>query len=492
MKHLLDNDTYFVWGKPIAELGSYTAVPMAIAAYTSQFKEHERVDTMFFTGTTTHYALSLPEGVYTLLIYADTNVDQIFGPNEVVGQKELKLGSAQYPEKLAKDINVELTLSHLIPWAETIQAPEAPVLESSVYYPAGAIRRLGDSIFDENIATMGMYDPASFIEVAPTMFYALEEDQAHKIPVVFVHGIGGSSRSFETIVERMDKDRYQPWFFYYPSGGDLDQLGDFFYNIFLSGEVVLKGDMPIIVVAHSMGGLIVRDALNRYDGDEDENNVGLFVSIASPFGGHPSAALGEEHGLIVLPAWRDLNPASEFINDLYKNPLPKRINHQLYYAYNNSSVIKMGENSDGVVPLSSQLNPMAQRQSQGQFGFNSDHVDILKNEEMIERLLIEMESVENPFPESHLSILKNGGIDVAMPDTYSPVTKQLIGYAGKYLVLLVKGGIEPISVEQERFIQAVRGDVAATSDLEINFKRFMQEYRQQVRLVLEEHEANQQ
>lgn len=67
------------------------------------------------------------------------------------------------------------------------------------------------------------------------MFYALEEDEAHKIPVVFVHGIGDSARAFEPIISQLDRDRYKPWFFYYPSGGDLDQLAGLFYNLFLSG-----------------------------------------------------------------------------------------------------------------------------------------------------------------------------------------------------------------------------------------------------------------
>lgn len=56
------------------------------------------------------------------------------------------------------------------------------------------------------------YDPASFLENAPTMFYALEEDLEFKIPVVFFHGIGGSIRDFEPIVNQIDRERYKPWF----------------------------------------------------------------------------------------------------------------------------------------------------------------------------------------------------------------------------------------------------------------------------------------
>ena len=270
---MIDQETFFIWGKSIAESGNYSNIPMVIAAYSSKFKKNEQVDTMFFKGTGTHYGLNLPEGLYTLLVYADMNEDLVFHPSEIVGKRELVLNTTNFPEKIVKDVDIEITENLEVAWAETIFRPEVIETERPLYYPAGSIRSLDDPMFDENIATMGMYDPASFLEHAQTMFYALKEGVAHKIPVVFVHGIGGSSRSFKTIIEHMDKDRYQAWFFYYPSGGDLDQLADFFYNIFLAGNVIPMGDMPMIVAAHSMGGLVVQEAFNKYQGKAKENKV---------------------------------------------------------------------------------------------------------------------------------------------------------------------------------------------------------------------------
>jgi alpha-beta hydrolase superfamily lysophospholipase len=86
----------------------------------------------------------------------------------------------------------------------------------------------------------------------------------------------------------------KPWFFYYPSGGDLDQLAELLYQIFLSGKVYKSGGMPMIVSAHSMGGLIVREAINRYKGRQHENQVHLLITMVTPFGGHAAAALGEK------------------------------------------------------------------------------------------------------------------------------------------------------------------------------------------------------
>jgi len=485
LKHMIDKQTFFIWGKTTAKSKSYENIPMVIVAYSSKFKKNEQVDTMFFKGTGTHYGLNLPEGSYTLLIYADVNKDQVFHQSEVVGQRELLLNTSNFPEKIVKHVDIAVTENLKVTWADTILMPKVIETKRPLYYPAGTIRSLDDPMFDEEIATMGMYDPASFLEYAQTMFYTLDEGFAHKIPVVFVHGIGGSSRSFKTIIDHMDKDRYQAWFFYYPSGGDLDQLADFFYNIFLSGKVIPMGDMPMIVLSHSMGGLVVREAFNKYQGIAKENKVDLFASIASPFGGHPAAASGEKHGLIVLPAWKDLNPASRFIKELYRKPLPAPVNHQLLYAYNNSSTLKLGENSDGVVPLSSQLHPEAQRQSHNQFGFNNSHVDILEDETMIHHLLKSMAEVKNIFPDAHMELLVNGGFDVELTDDYSPATQHLISYAGKYLILLINGVVQPINAQQERYVQAVKGEITATRDVEKEFIRFMQEYPEMVKDVID-------
>ncbi|WP_373017734.1 lipase family alpha/beta hydrolase, partial [Thiomicrorhabdus sp.] len=458
LKHMIDRETYFVIGQTIDKKSRYTSIPLAVAAYSSKYKANERVDTMYFAGAGTHFGLNLPEGDYQLLVFADLDNNQVFDSTEVVGQKTISLNQTTSPDKVLDRINVELSSSQRIDWVETFSKPNLAEPKKSLYFPTGSIRSLEDPLFSENMATLGMYDPASFLEKAPTMFYALEEDLAYKIPVVFVHGIGGSVRDFETIVSRLDRKRYKPWFFYYPSGGDLNQLAEFFHRIFLFGKVIKLNEMPMIIVAHSMGGLIVREALNKYDSDQKENKIGLVVTIASPFGGHPSAALGEKHGLIVLPSWRDLNPESRFIKELFRKPLPKTVEHQLFYAYDNPATLKISKNSDGVVPLSSQLRLEAQQQATGQLGFESSHTGILKNEEMIDFLFTRMNRVKNFFPESHLAVFRQGGYDVKLTNDYSPQSQYVIHTMGKYWMAVSKGTLKPFYPEQERFLRVVKGE----------------------------------
>jgi pimeloyl-ACP methyl ester carboxylesterase len=485
LKHMLDSETFLVIGKTLDESDSYVGMSLAIAAYSDKYKSNERVDTMFSRGNTgIHFGLNLPEGVYDILVYADINKDDVFEQTEIVGERKLVLSNTLYPELIVSQLDILLTTKKRSTQTANISLPAGFEGEPSLFYPSGTIRRLDDPLFDKNMSTLGMYDPASFLEHAPTMFYALEEDEVHKIPVVFVHGIGDSARSFAPIINSLDRDRYRPWFFYYASGGDLDQLAEFFYNLFLSGEVIPLGEMPLVVVAHSMGGIIVREAINKYKGRDSENRIELLVTIASPLGGHPAAANGEKSGLIVLPAWRDLNPDNRFIQRLYRKPLPEFVGHQLFYAYKNTDRLKLGENSDGVVPLSSQLHPEAQRQANHTFGFDSGHVEILANQQMIARLLDLMTGVNSSFSKESMAALVDGGFEVQLSDNYKPTTKHLVRYAGKYLVLLVHDRIKPMH-QQQHFILAAKGKVPATTELEREFILFMKEYPDLVDSVLQ-------
>ncbi|MCP4373601.1 MAG: alpha/beta hydrolase, partial [Deltaproteobacteria bacterium] len=470
---MIDNETFFVIGKTIDESDRYSDLYLTIAAYSSKFKENERVDTMYYTTAGTHYGLNLPQGAYTLLVFADQDKNKILDQTEIIGRKTIELNETIAPEKGLVHVDIKLTAPKQIDWVESIPMPRIAEPKKSLFYPPGTIRSLADPIFDDNMATIGMYDPASFLEIVHTSFFALEEDLTYKIPVVFVHGIGGSSRAFLPIVHRLDLKRYKPWFFYYPSGGDLELLGNLFYKIFISGKVAnLDKKMPMIIVAHSMGGLIVREALNKYDDKSGENVVGLFITIATPFGGHPAAASGEKHGLIVLPAWRDVNPDSRFIRKLYRKPLPESLNHQLIYAYQNPDILKMSENSDGVVPLSSQLYPIAQKQSQDQFGFNSSHTNILEDDEMIAYLLERMDKVENFFPEEFLQYFFLGGYDVDLSDDYSPIVQYFIHHYGKGVMALVNGTLKPFYQEQEDFLRVTRGEKPATTEVEKGWMKF--------------------
>lgn len=463
LKHLIDSKNTFVAGTVLDANQLYAASTLAVVAYSDQFEKDERVDSMLIVKADTHYGLNLPQGDFRITVFADRNLDGLYEHSEVVGLREISIGEEM--EMVVSGFDIQLLDSIEHHWIEPISVPSQERV-SSLFYPAGAIRQLDDPIYEQSMATLGMFAPAAFIEKCPTMFYALEEDLSYKIPVVFVHGINGSPRSFEPLIASMDRTRYKPWFFYYPSGGDLDQLAKLFYDVLLSGKGVPHSEMPMVVVAHSMGGLIVREAINLYKGREGENRVVQFISVASPFGGMPGAAVGEKHGLMVLPVWRDLNPEGAFIEGLFRKPLPAFLSHHLVYAYDDEAFITVGKNGDGVVSLSSQLDSKAQAQAVEQFGFESGHVSILKNEDLISYVVGSWDQVENRYPADHLEYLRQGGFDVELSESYHPRTVYLIRTVGKYLLALARGRIDPIHVEQEHFIEVIKGDAKPANFIE--------------------------
>jgi len=429
-----------------------------------------------FAATNTHYALNLPAGKYDLLVLSDKDKNNSLDQSEVIGRRHLELMPGVNADKVLTGFDINIGKSRKVNWPINIPVPRMHEIPKSLFYPQGTIRKLDDPIFGPDLSTLGMYEPAAFLERAPTMFYTLEEFLPFKVPVIFVHGMGGTVREFIPIIKKLDHERYVPWFFYYPSGSDLNQLAENFYRTFLSGKLFPRTDVPMIIVAHSMGGLVVREALNLHKGTNRENKVALLITIASPFGGHPDAASGVKNAPMVLPAWRDLNPDGQFIDKLFRKRLNPSMQHLLLYAYANPDTFKPQDNSDGVVPLFSQLRPIAQKESSRNYGFNSSHTGILKDNSTIKHIINAIHSVKGFYPESHVRIMQAGGYDIALGDEYDDREKYIIKVLGKYMAALWKGKLEPVNSFQRHVIDVSQGKARASHFVEIAWLKFIKEY----------------
>jgi Protein of unknown function, DUF len=205
------------------------------------------------------------------------------------------------------------------------------------------------------------------------------------------------------------------------------------------------------------------------------------VTLASPLGGHPAAAKAAQ-GPVVIPSWRDVDPVSPFMRDLRRRKLPTGLEYHLLYAFGNEATVKLGENSDGVVPLSSQLNRAAQEESTVQFGCNDTHTGILANAEAVERVIGIIASANSPFPEDHLKELFKGGYDLPLVGEYSPLGRYCIRFIGHWLAALAEGRLAPLDDQQKRFQKVVRGEAPADSPVEKGWLRFIEEYPVRERL----------
>lgn len=475
-KHMLEQKTHFVYGQIVDDANRYAGHTFLVAAVCSKYCPNEIVDSSFVAKAGTHFGLNLPSGDYEILVFADLDANASYGSSERLGYARIELEHHAESTQVVGATDIHLGDPQSLDWAFNFPAAPAGIRKQSLFFPKDTIRELSDPLFDSSTASLGLYEPAAFLERWPTMFYALEED-SYKIPVIFVHGIAGSARQFSSLIDRLDRQRYQPWFYHYASGTDLNQLATLFYDIFLSGRVNQRGEMPIIIIAHSMGGLIVREALNSYSAAEEENRPALLITLATPFAGHAAATSGVKHAPFVIPAWRDLDPTSPFIRELFRKPLADDLEHHLIYAESSSNSVHKRSQSDGVVPLSSQLRGEAVEQSNYQRGFKAGHSAILEDDGAITYILETISSVESIYPQSHLQLLSTGGYAVELDHRYSDREKFIIREAGKYLSALADGRLEPVAaLGQQHFIQVARGQVRAVSEVEQVWSKFIEDY----------------
>src|SRR5262249_29631569 len=223
------------------------------------------------------------------------------------------------------------------------------------------------------------WDPLRFVSDIGAGVYFLEAYDPRKIPVLFVHGAGGHPGNWKYLVGTLDRSRFQPWLAYYPTAPHLARIRR---GLFLAlGRLELKyGFSKLIVVAHSMGGLVSRSAIN-YAVERRENrravSLPAFISISSPWNGHAAAAQGVKLAPVVAPSWQDMAPDSEFLTHLPQSKLPPECESSLFFGYRGSGL--SGEANDGTVTVSSELSLPIQLQAAHVIGFNESHTSILES-----------------------------------------------------------------------------------------------------------------
>ena len=136
----------------------------------------------------------------------------------------------------------------------------------------------------------------------------------------------------------------------------------------------------ISIVAHSMGGLMIRSFVMKQQEQHSPYKLSMVVTINSPLYGMESAEIGVNTSPIVVPAWRDVATGSDYIKRVHDWAWPKDIPYYLYFSY------LPEESGDGVVPLVSQLSQSLQKEAVKIYGYQAGHASILKNKEFIQAL----------------------------------------------------------------------------------------------------------
>lgn len=335
------------------------------------------------------YYLIAMQGTYEIVAFEDANRDFVYQRGERVGRldgppldaavdrSERTRGRIAI-ERAGAGLNVALDLS------ATGLADAAPRRAARL----GAVTTLDDPKFSPENAERGVYKPFDFLRDVGPALYFLEPYDPNRTPVLLVHGMGGTPRDFETIIARLDRTRFQPWVYHYPSGLPLT-LSSWYLEQALEELRARHGFSRMTLIAHSMGGLVSRGALIWRVEQQRPLVVDHFITISTPWRGHAGARIGVKSAPVVVPSWRDMDPGSVFQQRLFANRLSPPVTVDLLFSHRGGSLFAPGAD-DGTVAVSSMLAYEAQDEARFVYGLDEDHMSVLKSEKtlaLLDRLL---------------------------------------------------------------------------------------------------------
>jgi len=247
----------------------------------------------------------------------------------------------------------------------------------------GTVVEIDDPRFSHANGKLGLWDPLRFLFDVGAGVYFLEPYHPDKIPVLFIHGATGHPGDWKYLIERLDRERFQPWLVYYPTAAHLDRVATGVGRA-VAALQFQYGITRIAVVAHSMGGLVARAILNHAMTTSDAARlveIPAFISISTPWSGHSAAAEGARHAPVVAPSWEDMAPGSPFLIGLLQTPLPSECDYTLIFSFAGGSALG-GDANDGSVTLASQLWLPMQRDADRVMGFGESHMGILRSSDV--------------------------------------------------------------------------------------------------------------
>lgn len=288
----------------------------------------------------------------------------------------------------------------------------------------GSIADLDDPVFSAEQGEKGFWAPLDSFKLTGANIYFLEPYDRKKIPVLLVHGAAGSPQDWRYFIKTIDRSRYQPWIFYYPSGARLKTMSLFLRKKLYDLDQKYHFEQ-LFVVAHSMGGLVSRSVL--VEKDLHIRAVKLFVSISTPWGGEQLAKTGVENSPAVIPSWKDMEPGSDFIKAVFATKLPETIRYYLFFGHKGGGSL-FRQNNDNTVTLESMLDPRAQADALKVTGFHEDHITILNSAEVIAQYKAIAETTEANLKKA--IVPQSGYVDIrhnfSPPDVKVPLQMSFV------------------------------------------------------------------
>lgn len=345
------------------------------------------------------FRFALAPGRYQLGAYEDRNSNGLLDLNErVVRNRHSRVIELAAGQRVTEDITIMkgATIDELIEPVDILGLIERTPKEQRqfslwAWSVVGELAGdLGEERFGPETGQRGLWEVMDFLTEGLAGVYFVEPYDTKRIPVLFVHGIGGHPREFSTLIESLDRDRFQPWFYFYPSGFRLDGISSHLAALLERLRAEHRfGELAI--VAHSMGGLVSRGAAFKYARETGRRDIRLLVSVSTPWGGDVTAERAVDAPIELPASFSDMSPTSDYLRWLFYGedtgtvrPLPKGMNHHLLFGFRMSGSSSLAD--DGTVTLASQLQPIVQEQAITQRGYDYGHTDILHAPEVVEHV----------------------------------------------------------------------------------------------------------
>lgn len=378
--------------------------PIFIVAY-ERIKSKSKVCGHVRLSQTGCYELIVANGKYYVGAFQDVNGNGKHDSNEAIGH----FGAPDLVDAETKNyidqLNIALTppepdaVSHL----SDISIHETEIVDRAV---AGEVADRDKLARLDRYASQGYWQPVSaFNEIGANIWFVQPYDPG-KIPVLFIHGASGTASGWEFFFQKIDRSVFQPCFFYYPSGLDLEFSAYILASKILRLHAKCRFDR-MVVVAHSMGGLVARSCMTRFR--KYFPFIKLFVSISTPWGGVNWAKMGVENSPVVIPAWKDVASGSDFISTMYQNRLPQNTRFYLLFSYRGNRN-PFEQNNDGTLTMESMLDQRAQQEATRIYGINEDHAGILNSPETATLL---NDIIEQEMPEKK-GLKEDGAISISV------------------------------------------------------------------------------
>ncbi len=169
--------------------------------------------------------------------------------------------------------------------------------------------------------------------------------------VLLLHGLDEPGGIWDELVEVLDATGINAWEFRYPNDQAIDHSADLLAEYWQA----LDANQPLILIGHSMGGLVIRDFITRwlYPADTEPGLIGADVLgtilVATPNQGSEWARLRvwleirewiadiRKQRFSLFAGLRDgtgaakidLRPGSEFLADLNARPWPEHVDMKI-------------------------------------------------------------------------------------------------------------------------------------------------------------------